>query len=327
MSAMYLRRRAVFKLAASSLILKGSDVAWAQAYPSKPVKIVVGFAAGGPLDAVTRLIANDLAETTGRPFVVENRAGASGQIATEAVALAAPDGYTLLSTASTFIVNPLLNQRKQADPIRDFVAVSQIARLPTMLVVSKDFPANSLAELLLLARKRPLTYASAGNGGPGHLAGALLAQTTKSEMIHVPFRGAAPALFEVMSGRIDFTFYTMTGLKEQVAGGKIKAIAITDVSRSHLFPTVPTMTEGGVSGFDHVGAWFGLVAPAGTPGPVVELLNRAINQALKKERIKEQLAGLGVTPVGGSSIDFSTFLINDSARWSKLIKESGIKGE
>lgn len=327
MSDLSMRRRAAVKLAAASFLLQGVPRAWAQAYPAKPVKLVLGFAAGGPLDSVSRLIAKELTEMMGQSFVVENRTGASGQLATEAVAHAAPDGYTLLSTASTFIVNPLLSERKQPDPLRDFVAVSHVAMLPTVLVVAKDFPANTLQELLQIARTRPLSYSSAGTGGPGHLAGALLAHTSKTSMTHVPFRGAAPALLEVMSGRIDFTFYTMTGLKEQVEGGKVKPIAITAASRHHLFPGVPTMTEGGVAGFDQVGAWFGLVAPVGTPASVVEQLNRAVGQVLKKASTLETLDGLGVMPVGGDANAFKNFLARDSARWSRLIKEAGIKAE
>lgn len=172
-----------------------------------------------------------------------------------------------------------------------------------------------------------MTYSSAGNGGPGHLAGALLAQTVKTPMVHVPFRGAAPALMEVMAGRIDFTFYTMTGLKEHVAGGRLKALAITSESRHHLFPDVPTMTEGGVAGFDHVGAWFGILAPAGVPMPIVLQLNKAIDQVLKQASTKDALDRQGVIPLGGSSSAFKTFLERDSARWSKLIKDAGIKSE
>lgn len=327
MAEIHVGRRSLIKIALASLMLQSQGQAFSQAYPSKPIKIIVGFAPGGPLDVVTRLIAKELSEVLGQAVVVDNKAGASGQIATDTVASSAPDGYTLLSTASTFIVNPILSNRKQPDPLLDFVAVSQTALLPTILVVSKDFPANTLAEFLEIARKRPLTYSSAGNGGPGHLAGALLAQTVKTPMLHVPFRGAAPALMEVMAGRIDFTFYTMTGLKEHVAGGRLKPLAITSENRHHLFPDVPTMTEGGVAGFDHVGAWFGILAPAGVPTPIVFQLNKAIDRVLNQASTKDALDRQGVIPLGGSSSAFKTFLERDSARWSKLIKDAGIKSE
>lgn len=322
-------RRFALQLALGAALLPvlGSARAQTPAYPSRLVRVIVGFAPGGPLDVVTRLVARELTDALGQPFVVENRAGASGQLATDAVAAATPDGYTLMSTASTFIVNPLLIDRKQPDPLRDFVAISHMAVLPTVLVVGKDFPANNLGELLTLARKRTLTYSSAGNGGPAHLAGALLAQTHHSPMTHIPMRGAAPALMEVMSGRVDFTFYTMTGLKEQVDGGKLKPIAITAARRHPLFPQVPTMAEAGAAGFDQVGAWFGLVAPAGTPPAVVELLARTVDQILRKPSSRAVLDGLGVLPVGGSPAAFRSFLETDTLRWGPLIKEAGIKGE
>ncbi|MBC7705712.1 MAG: tripartite tricarboxylate transporter substrate binding protein, partial [Rhodoferax sp.] len=238
-------------LLAATLASTFVGAVWSQAaYPAKPIKLLVGFAAGGPLDTYTRVLAQDLSMALGQQVVVENRAGASGQIATDAVAQAEPDGYTLLSTASTFIVNPILMNKPRPDPLKDFVAVSQTAVLPTVLVVAQDSPANSLQDIVKMARSSHVTYASAGNGGPAHLAGALLAHTSGTEMTHVPFRGAAPAIAEVMSGRVTFTFYTMSGLKEYVAGKRVKPLAITAAKRHPDFPNVPTMTEAGVNGFD-----------------------------------------------------------------------------
>lgn len=305
----------------------GNSYAWAQAYPSKPLKLFVGFAAGGPLDTYTRVLAQEMSTALGQPVLVENRAGASGQIATDAVAQAEPDGYTLLSTASTFIVNPILMNKPKPDPLKDFVAVAQTAVLPTVLVVAQDSPANSLQDIVKMARSGHVTYASAGNGGPAHLAGALLAHTTGTEMTHVPFRGAAPALAEVMAGRVTFTFYTMSGLKEYVAGKRVKPLAITAAKRHADFPQVPTMTEAGVGGFDNVGAWFGIVAPAGTPAAVVARLNAAIDHSLSKPEIRERLISMGMVPVGGPSSAFKSFLEQDSVRWSALIKAANIKAE
>ena len=305
----------------------GSSSAWPQAYPTKPIKLLVGFAAGGPLDVYTRVLAQDLSIALGQQVVVENRAGASGQIATEAVAQAEPDGYTLLSTASTFIVNPILMNKPKPDPLKDFVAVSHTAVLPTVLVVAQDSPANSLQDIVKMARSSHVSYASAGNGGPAHLAGALLAHSTGTDMTHIPFKGAAPAIAEVMSGRVTFTFYTMSGLKEYVAGKRVKPLAITAAKRHPDFPTVPTMTEAGVAGFDNVGAWFGIVAPAATAPAVVARLNAAIDRSLSKPDVRERLVGMGMVPVGGPPSAFKSFLEQDSARWTALIKAADIKAE
>ena len=313
-------------LAASVACIVGAQ-AQAQTYPTRPIKLLIGFAAGGPLDTYTRVLAQDLSLALGQPVVVENRAGASGQIATDAVAQAEPDGYTLLSTASTFIVNPILTGRNKPDPLKDFVAVSHTAVLPTVLVVAQDSPANSVQDIVKMARSTHVTYASAGNGGPAHLAGALLAHTTGTQMTHIPFKGAAPAIAEVMSGRVSYTFYTMSGLKEFVAGKRVRPLAITATQRHPDFPNVPTMTEAGISGFDNVGAWFGIVAPAGTPPAVVARLNSAIDRSLAKPDVREKLVGLSMVPVGGPPAAFKSFLEQDSVRWTALIKAADIKAE
>ena len=321
---MALTRRTLIALA---LVGLGSNAAWSQAYPARPIKLLVGFAAGGPLDTYTRVLAQDMSIALGQPVLVENRAGASGQIATDAVAQAEPDGYTLLSTASTFIVNPILLNKPKPDPLKDFVAVAHTAVLPTVVVVAQDSPANSIQDIVKMARTSHVTYASAGTGGPAHLAGALLAHSTGTQMTHIPFKGAAPAIAEVMSGRVTYTFYTMSGLKEFVASKRIKPLAITAAKRHPDFPTVPTMTEAGIPGFDNVGAWFGIVAPAGTPAAVVARLNAVIDQSLAKPEVREKLVGLSMVPVGGPPSAFKSFLEQDSVRWAALIKAADIKGE
>ena len=321
---MALTRRTLIALALTGL---GSTAAWSQAYPARPIKLLVGFAAGGPLDTYTRVLAQDMSIALGQPVLVENRAGASGQIATDAVAQAEPDGYTLLSTASTFIVNPILLNKPKPDPLKDFVAVAHTAVLPTVVVVAQDSPANSIQDIVKMARTSHVTYASAGTGGPAHLAGALLAHSTGTQMTHIPFKGAAPAIAEVMSGRVTYTFYTMSGLKEFVASKRIKPLAITAAKRHPDFPTVPTMTEAGIPGFDNVGAWFGIVAPAGTPAAVVARLNAVIDQSLAKPEVREKLVGLSMVPVGGPPSAFKSFLEQDSVRWAALIKAADIKGE
>ena len=322
---MILNRRTLVTIAMAALCVTS---AWSQTtYPTRPIKLLIGFAAGGPLDTYTRVLAQDMSAALGQNVVIENRAGASGQIATDAVAQAEPDGYTLLSTASTFIVNPILLNKPKPDPLKDFVAVSHTAVLPTVLVVPQDSPVNSLQDLIKLARTSNVSYASAGTGGPAHLAGALLAHSTSTTMTHIPFRGAAPGLAEVMAGRISFTFYTMSGLKEYVAAKRVKPIAITAATRHPDFPNVPTMTEAGIKGFDDVGAWFGIVAPAGTPAAIVTRLNSVIDKSLAKPEVRERLVGLGMVPVGGLPSVFKTFLEQDSVRWTALIKTADIKGE
>jgi tripartite-type tricarboxylate transporter receptor subunit TctC len=319
-----LTRRA---LSVAALTCMLAPLAQAQTYPTRPIKLLIGFAAGGPLDTYTRVLAQDLSAALGQPVVVENRPGASGQIATDAVAQSEPDGYTLLSTASTFIVNPILMNKPKPDPLKDFVAVSHTAVLPTVLVVGQDSTANSVQDLVKLARGSHVTYASAGTGGPAHLAGALLAHSTGTQMTHVPFKGAAPAIAEVMSGRVSYTFYTMSGLKEYVAAKRVKPLAITATQRHPDFPTVPTMTEAGIAGFDNVGAWFGIVAPVGTPAAVVARLNSAIDRSLAKPEVRDRLVGLSMVPVGGPPAAFKSFLEQDQVRWSALIKAADIKVE
>jgi tripartite-type tricarboxylate transporter receptor subunit TctC len=318
---MRLPRRPLILASLLSLCLSAA----AQEFPNRPIKLLVGFAAGGPLDVFTRVLAQEMAGVIGQPVVVENRSGASGQLATDAVAKAEPDGYTLLSTASTFIVNPILSGRNSPDPQKDFAPVAHTAVLPTILVTAPDLPVQSLQDLVKLARTRPMTYSSAGNGGPAHLAGALLAQTTGTQMTHVPYRGAAPGLADVMASRIDFTFYTMSGLKELVTAKRVKPLAITSARRHPDFADVPTMSEAGIAGFDHVGAWFGVVAPAATPAAVVSRLNRAIDQVLNKPEARERIAKMGMIPVGGSSESFKQFLASDSQRWTELIRAANIK--
>jgi tripartite-type tricarboxylate transporter receptor subunit TctC len=324
------RRRAVVLggLAAAALIA-GPVLAQGTPYPAKPIHILIGYPAGGPLDATTRLIANDLASELGQQVIVENRPGASGQIATDFVARAPADGYTLLSTASTFIVNPLLMPKVNSDPIKDFVPISEMAVLPTVLVTAADSKVNSARDIVNLAKTQPgtVTFSSAGTGGPAHLAGAYLAAQTGTQMTHVPMRGAGPALTEVIAGRVVFTFYTMTGLKAQVEAKRVKPLAITAPARHPDFPNVPTMTEAGFPGFEDVGAWFGLVAPAGTPAAVVARLNQAIEKSLARPETRARMASMDVVPVGGPPEAFKRFLVSDLERWGTLIKAAGIKGE
>ena len=317
---MRLPRRPLILASLLSLCLSAA----AQEFPNRPIKLLVGFAAGGPLDVFTRVLAQEMAGVIGQPVVVENRSGASGQLATDAVAKAEPDGYTLLSTASTFIVNPILSGRNSPDPQKDFAPVAHTAVLPTILVTAPDLPVQSLQDLVKLARTRPMTYSSAGNGGPAHLAGALLAQTIGTQMTHVPYRGAAPGLADVMASRIDFTFYTMSGLKEQVAAKRVKPLAITSGRRHPDFADVPTMSEAGIAGFDHVGAWYGVVAPAATPAAVVSKLNRDIVRVINTPEMARRYSELGFSVVGSTPEQFSAFTRSEIEKWRNVIRKGDI---
>ena len=302
----------------------------AQQYPAKPVRIVVGFAAGGPTDVIARIIAQDLTVSLGQTFIVENRAGANAVIATEAVARAAPDGYTMLFSSLSLIVNAILLENKvKYHPFKDFAPVNLAAVLPLLIVTRPSTPVNTVRELVSLAKKHPgeVTYGSAGNGGSAHLAGAMLETAAGVKMTHISYRGNAPALIDVMAGQVMFMFYPMIGIADHVAGKKLKVLAIGAGKRHPDYPSAPTMAESGFTGFEATAPWVGLIAPAGTPAPVVNRLNEEINKSLARPESRERLRVLGAVTVGGSPADFAAFLQKDWDRWSRVIKAAGVKAE
>src|SRR5713226_7402419 len=279
-------------LVAALCALAGS--AAGQGYPAKPVKFVVGFAAGGPTDVIARIVAQDMAGSLGQSFVVENKPGANAIIATEAVARSAPDGYTLLFSSLSLLVNAILMEGKvHYDPFKDFAPVSNAAVLPMVVVTSPETRINSMQDLIVLARAKPgeLSYATSGNGGSTHLAGAMLENFTGTKMINVPFKGNGPALAEVMAGRVTFMFYPIVGIADQVSAKKLKVISVGTPVRHPDFPGVPTLGEAGLPGFEATAPWVGILAPAGTPAP------------------------------------FAAFLRKDHERWTQVIKTSGVKAE
>jgi tripartite-type tricarboxylate transporter receptor subunit TctC len=302
----------------------------AQQYPAKPVRIVVGFAAGGPTDVIARIIAQDLTVSLGQTFIVENRAGANAVIATEAVARAAPDGYTMLFSSLSLIVNAILLENKvKYHPFKDFAPVNLAAVLPLLIVTRPSTPVNTVRELVSLAKKHPgeVTYGSAGNGGSAHLAGAMLETAAGVKMTHISYRGNAPALIDVMAGQVMFMFYPMIGIADHVAGKKLKVLAIGAGKRHPDYPSAPTMAESGFTGFEATAPWVGLIAPAGTPAPVVNRLNEEMNKSLARPESRERLRVLGAVTVGGSPADFAAFLQKDWDRWSRVIKAAGVKAE
>ena len=304
--------------------------AMAQDFPAKPIRFVVGYAAGGPTDVIARLVAQEVQATLGQTVVVENKSGANGNIATEDVARAPADGYTLIVNTLSHNVNALLGAGKvKYDAATSFAPVSLAVVLPQVLVVGPDSPYVTVADLMKAAKAKPgtVSYGSAGNGGSAHLAAALLEVRGGAKMNHIPFRGNAPALTEVMAGRVDYMFYPMIGVADRVTARQLKVIGVTTKKRHADFPAVPTMAEAGFPGFeDYVGP-VGFLAPAGTPAPVLAKLSAAIRTALAKPAIQEKLSGLGAVVVGSTPDQYREWLKKDYERWAQLIKDAGVRGE
>jgi tripartite-type tricarboxylate transporter receptor subunit TctC len=305
--------------------------AFAQAYPTKPVKLLIGFAAGGPTDVIARIIAQDMSATLGQTVLVENKPGATSMIATQEVKRAAPDGYTLYMTTLTHSVNAVLYaDKKPYDPIADFTPISLVCHLPLVMVTKGDSPFNSAGDVVKAAKEKPgeISYASSGNGGSAHLAGALVEALTGTKMLHVPFKGNAPALTEVMAGRISFMFYPMVGIAEQVQQKRLKVIGVSTEKRHPDYPNVPTMSESGFPGFEQYTQGLGVVGPANLPTPVVGLLNESIRASLAKRETREKLNKLGAMTEGGSTpAEFRAWLGKDLERWERVIKATGVKPE
>ena len=303
----------------------------AQTYPAKPIRLVVGFAAGGPTDVIARIIAQDMSASLGQSVLVENKTGANAMIATQDVKRAAADGYTLLMTTLSHNVNAiLLAEQKPYDPIHDFTPVTLVCFLPLVMVTKSDAAFKSVQDVVNAARSRPgeVTYASAGNGGSAHLAAALVEALSKTRMTHVPFRGNAPALTEVMAGRVSFMFYPMVGIADHVAQKRLKVLASSTERRHPDYPNAPTMAESGFPGFEQYTQGLGVVAPAGTPTPIVGRLNEAVRASLAKAETREKFKALGAITEGGSTPEhFRTWLAEDRGRWERVIKAAGVKAE
>jgi tripartite-type tricarboxylate transporter receptor subunit TctC len=304
--------------------------ATAQSYPTKPVRIIVGFAAGGPTDVIARLMAQDMTASLGQAVIVENRPGANAIIATDAVARSAPDGYTLLFSSLSLLVNAILSPDKvKYDPFKDFAPVSNAAVLPMVVVTSPETKLNSMQELLAAAKAKPgeLTYGTPGQGGSAHLAGALLENLSGTKMTNVPFKGNAPALAEVMAGRVTFMFYPIIGIANHVQAKKLKVLAVGTPKRHPDFPDVPTMAESGFPGFEETAPWVGILAPAGTPAAVINRLSEEMRKSLARPETQERMKALGAVTVGDTPAEFQAFLQKDYERWARVIKAAGVKAE
>ena len=298
------------------------------AWPEKPIKVIVPYSAGGAADTTARLIGQRLADRLKQPVVVENKAGASGTIGAAAVATAAPDGYTLLLDATGHTTNPNLFAKLPYDTARDFVPISLIARIPNLLVVPATSNAKSVQDIIRAAREKPgkLTYASAGNGGAQHLAAELFTQGLKLDMVHVPYKGGAPALTDLMGGQVDMMFSAVSSSGPLVKGGKLRALATTGDKPTAGFADLPTVAASGVPKFE-VYEWNGLFAPKGTPPAIVERLEKEVREVVKQPDVQQKLSDLGAEPVGSSAADFAAFLKSETAKWGKVIKDANIKAD
>ena len=302
----------------------------AQNYPAKPVRILVGFAAGGPTDVIARLVAKDMTVSLGQTFIVENRPGANAIIATDAVAHSAPDGYTVLFSSLSLLVNAILQPDKvHYDPFRDFAPVSNAAVLPMVVVTSPSTGINSMQELIARARAKPgeVSYGTPGIGGSSHLAGAMLENATGTKMLSVPFKGNGPALAEVISGRVTFMFYPVVGIADQVAAGKLKVLAVGTTAPRPDFPGAPTTAQAGLPGFEQTAPWVGMLAPAGTPPAIVERLSADMRKSLANPETSERMKALGAVTVADSPAEFAAFLKQDHERWARVIKAAHVTVE
>jgi len=303
--------------------------ACAQDYPRRPVRLIVPFPPGGGNDIVARAVAQELGKSLGQQFVVDNRAGAGGAIGAELAARSPADGYTLfLGGVGSHVVNPSLNAKLSYDPIRDFAPVTLIASAPSVLVVNPSLQASSVAEFTALAKANPgkLNYASNGNGSSAQLAAVLYESMAGVRMVHVPYKGVAPALVDLMSGEVQLMFGTLVAILPHIKAGRLRALALTGRNRSALLPEVPTLAESGLPGYE-AGSWYGILAPAATSGAIVARLNAEINAAIRQPEVRERLAAEGAEVIGGTPEEFAVHIGSELARMKKLVREGGLRVE
>lgn len=320
-------RLARFVAAAAAALFTCLPAAQAEpAYPRQPITLVVPFPAGGPTDGMARVLAQKLGERLGQQVIVENKGGAGGIIAAEDVARAAPDGYRLFfGTTGTLAINPSLYRRLPYDPVKDFAPVGLMATTMNVLVVNPRLPASSLADLIKLAKARPgeLTFGSAGNGSSNHLSGELFrTEAGGLQITHVPYKGSAPAFVDLLGGRISMMFDTISQQTQNIAKGKVRALAVTGPRRSPLLPDVPTAREAGLKNFD-VTIWFGVLAPAGTPQPVIQRLNREIAGVMSAPDMKKLMQVQGAEAAPDTPAEFAALIQHDLAKWGPVVKASG----
>ena len=317
------RRDFLKTLAASAAIIPAR--AWGQAYPARPIRLVVGYAAGGANDIIGRLMGQSLSERLGQPFVVENRPGAATNIATEAVARAEADGYTLLMASAANAINATLYEKLSFDFIRDFAPVAGIARVANVMLVHPSLPVATVPELIAYARANPgkISMASSGVGSPQHLAGELFKMMTGTEMLHVPYRGGGPALTDLMAGQVQLSFATTALSAGYVKAGKVRALGVTSLARWEALPEVPAIADF-IPGYE-VSSWFGIAAPKATPAEVIGILNSHVNAVLADAKFNGRLLDIGATAIPGTPDDFRRLIADEIQKWAKVVKFSGAK--
>ena len=312
---------------ALALALAAPWMAMAQAFPSKPVKIIVGFPAGGPLDAHARLLAERLGQLLGQPVIIDYKAGAGGTVGAEFVAKGEADGHTLLmANTGTMVINPAVYAKLPYQTLRDFVPIARTAQQPLALVVHPDVKARTVAELVALAKASPgqLNYGSAGNGGISHLVPEMFKQATGTFIVHIPYRGSAPAFTDLMGGQVQLMAESIPQAAQYVKAGKLRALAVTSRERNPALPEVPTMIEAGLKGFEVVG-FYGVLAPAGTPRAAVERLSAAFKATLETPDVRSRMVSQGADPAFLGAEDFAKVLAVEMPRWAKVVKDSGTK--
>jgi tripartite-type tricarboxylate transporter receptor subunit TctC len=322
-----IRRSALFVGLITALL--GPAAAWCQTWPTKPVRWIVPFPPGGGVDVTTRTLAQRMSAKAGQQFVIENRAGANGNIGVELAVKSAPDGYTLLTaTTGNIVINPHLYAKLAFDPLKDLTPVAHAVDVLGVLVVHPTLPVKSVKELIALARARPnqLNFGTSGPGGYDHVAAELLRSLTGVQMVHVPYKGGAPAMVDLIAGHIELMFATMAVAAGPIKGGRLRPLALTSSRRYALMPDLPTVAEAGVPGYE-AAWWFGMFAPTGTPHEIVTRMNSEIRSALQVPEIQQRLLESGLVATGNSPDEFAAFIKSESMKWAKLVKERGLRAE
>lgn len=318
--------RVMMAILAAALAASANNAS-AQPWPNKPIKYIVPFAPGGTTDILARTISDKLSVALGQPVVVENKPGAGGGVGADFTAKSAADGYTIMGgTISTHAINASLYPNLPYDPVKDFVAVTLIARVPNMLVINPEVPAKNVGELIALLKANPgkYTFASSGNGTSQHLSGELFKSMAGVEMQHIPYKGSPPALQDVVAGQVTMTFDNITTALPLARAGKLRALAVTTARRSSVAPDVPTLAESGLTGFE-VGSWQGVFAPAATPPAIIKRLNAEIVKILNTAEVREKLVALGAEPVGDTPEQFGAYVKAEVIKWSDVVRKSGAK--
>jgi tripartite-type tricarboxylate transporter receptor subunit TctC len=320
------RRQLLQAAAGAALSIPFAGAAGAQAYPSRSVRVIVPVGAGGANDTSTRLIAQKLSESLKQQFYVENIAGAGGNIGMAQAMKTAPDGYTMLSVAPSFVINPTLNPKTPFDPVRDFTPVTLMCATPTVIVAHESLGAATINDLIALTKANPgkFSYSSAGTGTPAHLAGELFRASYGVDIIHVPFTGGGPAMNSTIGGHTPISFPALSTAAPSILGGKVRGLAVMSPKRSPTLPSVPTMIESGL-GDQQADVFVGILLPAGAPRPVIDLLHREIVQALALADVKERLGTLGFDPIGNTPDEFAGWIKTEVAKWAKVIRDANIK--